>query len=93
MWPSISAPAAVFLIEAFVPDPTRFLRGQDVSIGSLESDKVQLDLASHDDAGQRVTCQHVVIGETGTRLYPAELRYAWPSELDLMARLAGLRLR
>ena len=26
-------------------------------------------------------------------LFPAQLRYAWPSELDLMARLAGLRLR
>jgi len=28
-----------------------------------------------------------------SRLYPVEVRYAWPSELDLMARLAGLRLR
>jgi len=26
-------------------------------------------------------------------LYPVRLRYAWPSELNLMARLAGLRLR
>ena len=26
-------------------------------------------------------------------MYPGRLRYAWPSELDLMARLAGLRLR
>jgi hypothetical protein len=24
---------------------------------------------------------------------PGSVRYAWPSELDLMARLAGLRLR
>jgi hypothetical protein len=28
-----------------------------------------------------------------TRFYPVQIRYAWPSELDLMARLAGLRLR
>ena len=27
------------------------------------------------------------------RLYPVQIRYAWPSELDLMAQLAGLRLR
>jgi hypothetical protein len=33
-----------------------------------------------------------VITESGIRLYPVELRYCWPSELDLMARLAGLRL-
>ena len=29
----------------------------------------------------------------GIRLYPGAVRYAWPSELDLMARLARLRLR
>lgn len=27
------------------------------------------------------------------RLYPIVTRYAWPSELDLMARIAGLRLK
>jgi hypothetical protein len=27
------------------------------------------------------------------RLYPVSIHYTWPSELDLMARLAGLRLR
>jgi hypothetical protein len=26
-------------------------------------------------------------------MYPVLLRYAWPSEIDLMARLAGLKLR
>ena len=83
----------VFLIEAFVPDPTRFANGQNVGISHLESDAVQLDLSRHDAAGQRVTCQHLVIDASGTRLFPAQLRYAWPSELDLMARLAGLRLR
>ncbi len=31
--------------------------------------------------------------EEETSMYPGRLRYAWPSELDLMARLAGLRLR
>ncbi len=29
----------------------------------------------------------------GNLLQPIITRYAWPSELDLMARLAGLRLR
>lgn len=83
----------VFLIEAFVPDPSRFTNGQSVGISHLEADAVQLDLSRHDAAGQRVTCQHLVIDGGGTRLFPAQLRYAWPSELDLMARLAGLRLR
>jgi hypothetical protein len=39
------------------------------------------------------TAPGVVIGAAGVRAYPVRLRYAWPSELDLMARLAGLRLR
>ena len=30
---------------------------------------------------------------SGNRLFPSLIRYAWPSELDLMALLAGLRLR
>ncbi len=36
---------------------------------------------------------HVVIRDGDVRLYPVRLRYAWPSELDLMAELAGLRRR
>jgi hypothetical protein len=34
-----------------------------------------------------------VITEEGTKLYPVSVRYAFPGELDLMARLAGLELR
>ena len=34
-----------------------------------------------------------MIEDGGIETIPIELRYAWPSELDLMARLAGLRLR
>jgi hypothetical protein len=35
----------------------------------------------------------VVLTASGVRLYPVSIHYTWPSELDLMARLAGLRLR
>ena len=45
------------------------------------------------DVNQTVSSRHVVISEKGTRFFPLKIRYAWPSELDLMARLAGLRLR
>jgi len=41
------------------------------------------------NAAQLLTGQRVV----GMRQYPVEVRYVWPSELDLMAQLAGLRLR
>ncbi len=83
----------VFLIEAFVPDLGRFDCGQRTNAISVEVDRVDLNVERHDPVAQRVTSQHVVFSEEGTRLYPVQVRYAWPSELDLMARLAGLRLR
>jgi SAM-dependent methyltransferase len=81
-----------FVIESFVPDPTLFDRGQRVSTTLVDVDRVRLDATRHDPVAQRVTTQHVHIGKDGIMLLPVQLRYAWPSELDLMARLAGLRL-
>jgi hypothetical protein len=46
----------------------------------------------HDPVEQRTRSQRVVMTPAGIRLYPVVIRYAYPSELDLMARLAGLRL-
>jgi hypothetical protein len=34
----------------------------------------------------------VFLSRAGVRLAPVVQRYAWPAELDLMARIAGLRL-
>ncbi|MBV9545348.1 MAG: SAM-dependent methyltransferase, partial [Chloroflexi bacterium] len=34
----------------------------------------------------------VLIGREGITLLPVQMRYAWPSELDLMGQMAGLRL-
>lgn len=86
------APGGRFLIEAFVPDLGRFDRGQRTSAVSLTVDSVDLDVVVHDPVAQRVDGQHVLIRESGTRLIPISLRYAFPSELDLMARLAGFAL-
>jgi hypothetical protein len=81
-----------FVIEAFVPDPTLYDRGQRVSTTTVEVDRVRIDASRHDAATQRVTAQSVLIGREGILMLPVQLRYAWPSELDLMARLAGLEL-
>lgn len=35
----------------------------------------------------------MVLSHEGVRLFPVVTRYAWRSELDLMARIAGLRLK
>jgi SAM-dependent methyltransferase len=82
-----------FVIEAFVPDLTRFDRGQRVSVLDIEVDSVRIDVDRHDVVGQRVEAQHVLMSGAGIRFQPIQIRYAWPAELDLMARLAGLRLQ
>jgi hypothetical protein len=86
-------PSGMFVIEAFVPDLTRFRNQQVVSAIKVSTDEVRLDVTQIDPVNQQLTSQHVVLSEQGVRLYPVRLRYAWPSELDLMARLAGLRLK
>ena len=84
----------VFVVEAFVPDPTRFTRHQTTSVDDLDSDSVRLEASRHDPVHQRVDSQHIHLrrGEP-VEMYPVSIRYTYPSELDLMARLAGLRLR
>lgn len=83
----------VFVVKGFVPDVTRFDDGQTVRAVRVDAGGVELETSRHDLATQTITSQHVIIDESGTRLLPVHLRYAWPSELDLMARLAGLELR
>lgn len=83
----------VFVLEAFVPDLTRFDRGQRVGVMHMAVDDVQLEASVHDPVSQRIRSHHIVMSnEGGTQLYPVQVRYAWPSELDLMARLAHLHL-
>lgn len=85
-------PGGLFLIEAFVPDLTRFDKGQTVRTTKVDVDAVHLETTQWDPLTQQVTSQHVLLGEDTVRLYPVKLRFAWPAELDLMARLAGLEL-
>ena len=83
----------IFVIEAFVPDQAYFDRGQRVQVSSIENDRIKLDTAMHDRAKQTTRAAHVLIGKDGIDIYPLMIRYAFPAELDLMARLAGMRLR
>ena len=85
-------PDGVFLIEAFVPDLSRFQRNQSVSVAWLDVDRASLDLSRHDPVAQQVTNQIVYFSDGSVDMRPIKIRYAWPSELDLMAQLAGLRL-
>ena len=84
----------MFLIEAFRPDFLCRLRDHRyVDAEAIEVDEVRLDVARHDPVKQLLEESHVSLSREGLHLNPIVTRYAWPSELDLMARIAGLRLK
>ena len=84
----------VFVVEAFTPGYLHRLRDhQYVDAEEIRVDKVWLDVAQHDPVGQMLVKNHVALTRAGIQLNPVVLRYAWPSELDLMARIAGLGCR
>jgi len=81
------------LVEAFVPSYLHRLRDdQYVDAEAVGVTEAVLDVGRHDPVAQRLDETHIVFTRDGVRLYPIVCRYAWPSELDLMARIAGLRL-
>jgi SAM-dependent methyltransferase len=85
--------AGVFVIEAFVPAFLYRLRDdQYVDAEAIGVDQVRLDVGRHDPVNQLLDESHLTLSSSGVRLNPIVTRYAWPSELDLMARIAGLRL-
>ena len=86
------APEGRFLMEVFVPDLGRFDRGQSTRTSELSDDVIHLECSRHNPVEQRVDTQLVLITPQGMELRPIRVRYAWPSELDLMAALAGLKL-
>ncbi len=86
------APGGRFVVEARVPDLAQFSHGPSVRPRRVGGNRVALVMADHDPVGQRISTTQVHMSDAGVRLHQVDYRYAWPSELDLMARLAGLRL-
>ena len=86
------APGGAFLIETFVPDFSAYTGNQNVRTMQLGFQSLWLEAAKHDPTRQLVEFQRVRITNEGMKLVPLVMRYAWPQEVDLMARLAGLTL-
>jgi SAM-dependent methyltransferase len=81
-------PGGRFVVELFVPQLRRLPPGQDFVPFDVTPEHLGFD--EYDVLTQRLVSHHYSPGRGG---YGAgEFRYAWPSELDLMARLAGLTL-
>lgn len=83
----------VFLVEALVPNSLyRLPENQYVDAEAVEVDQVTLDVGRFDPVTQLLDESHVTLSRAGIRVGPIVTRYVWPSEMDLMARIAGLRL-
>ncbi|MBK8448121.1 MAG: class I SAM-dependent methyltransferase [Micropruina sp.] len=78
-------PGGRFLIELFVPDPTR---GRDASVFTAQPGYIGLD--TYEPVEQQLVSYHFRFGDgPEATLGRTPQRYVWPAELDLMARLAG----
>jgi SAM-dependent methyltransferase len=86
------APGGRLVLECYAPYPMTKLPAKNVLTYALRPDEVTLMPTHHDEVEQRLEVNIVVLREDGIRLYPSSVRYAWPPEIDLMARVAGLRL-
>ena len=79
-----------FVIEARVPELQRLPLGQTVL--PWRADPSGLSFYVYDVVTQRLSGQHFYLEDGRVQPSPTEMRYAWPAELDLMARVAGMRL-
>jgi SAM-dependent methyltransferase len=83
-------PGGRFVIEARVPELQRLPLGQTVL--PWRADPEGMSYYVYDVVTQRLSGQHYYFVDGRVDASPTEMRYAWPSELDLMARLAGMTL-
>jgi SAM-dependent methyltransferase len=84
-------PGGYFLIEVGVPDLRRVPPGEDARVFSHASGYVGYDRYT-DFVAQQAMSHHFVANAMGIIETRTPFRYVWPSELDLMAKLAGLSL-
>jgi SAM-dependent methyltransferase len=80
------------IVEAYAPYPMTKLPAKNVLTYSLKVDEVVLMPTLHNQVDQTIEVNVLILREDGVRLFPSRVRYAWPPEIDLMARLAGLAL-
>ena len=79
-----------FLIETLVPPIQKIPFGE--TLRAFETSRHHFGVDAFDIATQTYTSNHVWMTEDGYRHQSIPFRYAWPSEMDLMAEMAGLSL-
>jgi SAM-dependent methyltransferase len=84
-------PLGRLVVELWIPDLRRFPPNAVALPFEVSRSRVGFDTI--DTATQQLVSHHYVSINDRLRVFESPHRYVWPSELDLMARIAGLRLR
>jgi SAM-dependent methyltransferase len=84
-------PSGCFVIEVYIPELQRLPPGE--TIHPFTVTPTHLGFEEYDVATQIAFSHHYWVVDGQLETFSAPFRYVWPSELDLMARLAGMTLR
>jgi SAM-dependent methyltransferase len=84
-------PGGCFVVEVTIPDLRRLPPGQDAVPFEVSPTRWAFD--RYDVATQAMSSNYVEVVDGRGRYRSIPFRYVWPAELDLMAQLAGMRLR
>jgi SAM-dependent methyltransferase len=84
-------PGGCFVVEVLVPGLQRLPPGETFQLFDVSETHVGID--QYDIARQGLVSHHYWIEDGSVEVRSPPFRYVWPAELDLMARLAGMRLR
>jgi SAM-dependent methyltransferase len=84
-------PGGCFVIEVMVPELRRLPPGETFQV--FDASERHLGIDEYDVATQGLTSHHLELVEGTYERSSIPFRYVWPAELDLMAELAGMRLR
>jgi hypothetical protein len=84
-------PGGTFVVEVTVPDLQRLPPGERFVVIDLGPEHWGID--EYDVSSQGLISHHLEIIDGQLERSSMPFRYVWPAELDLMAQLAGLRLR
>src|SRR5829696_6382967 len=84
-------PGGCFVVEVGIPGLRRLPPGERASAFAAGGGHWGID--EYDVVEQRLTSHHFFVTDEGVGYRPIPFRYVWPAELDLMARIAGLRFR
>lgn len=79
-----------FVVETLVP-PAQFLKMGE-TLRAFERSESHWGVDEIDVATQNYVSHHVWFEDGETRKFSVPFRFAWPSEMDLMAKMAGMEL-